>query len=138
MVRLRLGTHYRARDARDGIDYQASFDGGKTWATAGRAGGPTPGDCEYVTFEKVPAGAKGALVRFAGTSRNATGIFNFRIDADYREPAGGFRPVQVAYTWDEGGRPRRHAHTARRPNEVYTIRCEAAPAMKSLVVELAE
>src|SRR5207249_3719013 len=75
MVRLRFGAHYRARDARDGLDYQVSFDGGKTWATAGRAAGPTAGDCKYVTFDAVPAGARAALVRYAGTSRSATGIF---------------------------------------------------------------
>ena len=93
MVRLRFGSHYRARDAKDGLDYDVSFDGGKTWKTVDRAAGPTPGDCKYVVVSAVPAGTRQALVRFAGTSRNATGIFNFRIDADYREPRGGFRPV---------------------------------------------
>jgi hypothetical protein len=138
LVRLRFGAHYRARDARDGLDYLVSFDGGKTWKTAGRAAGPTPGDCKYVTFEGVPAGARAALVRFAGTSRSATGIFNFRIDADYREPRGGFRPVRVTYAWEEAGNPRRHAHVARQAREAYTIRCAARPVMKSLTVELAE
>lgn len=138
LVRLRFGAHYRARDARDGLDYLVSFDGGANWKTAGRAAGPTPGDCKYVTFEGVPAKARAALVRFAGTSRNATGIFNFRIDADYREPRGGFRPVKVTYAWEEAGRPKRHVHVARRPREAYTIRCDARPLMKSLTVELAE
>ena len=86
----------------------------------------------------MPAGARAALVRFAGTSRNATGIFNFRIDADYREPRGGFRPVKVTYAWEEAGRPRQHVHVARRAREAYTIRCAARPVMKSLTVELAE
>jgi hypothetical protein len=138
MVRLRFGTHFRARDARDGIDYEVSFDGGKTWKTVDRGAGPTAGDCKYVTFAGVPAGTREALVRFAATSRNATGIFAFRIDADYKEPAGGFRPVRVTYTWEESGRPKRHAHVARQPREAYTIRCEAKPVMKSIAVELAE
>jgi hypothetical protein len=138
LVRLRFGAHYRARDALDGLDYLVSFDDGKTWKTAGRAAGPTPGDCKYVTFEGVPAGARVALVRFAGTGRNATGIFNFRIDADYREPRGGFRPVKVTYKWEEAGKPKRHAHVARRPREAYTIRCATRAVMKSLTVELAE
>jgi hypothetical protein len=138
LVRLRFGAHYRARDARDGLDYLVSFDDGKTWKAAGRAAGPTPGDCKYVTFEDVPAGARAALVRFAGTSRNATGIFNFRIDADYREPRGGFRPVKVTYAWEEAGKARQHVHVARRAREAYTIRCAARPMMKSLTVALAE
>jgi hypothetical protein len=138
LVRLRFGAHYRARDARDGLDYHVSFDGGRTWRTVDRAAGPTPGDCKYVVCGDVPAGTRAALVRFAGTSRNATGIFNFRIDADYREPAGGFRPVKVTYTWEEDGRPREDVHVARSPRETYTIPCAGKPVMKALTLELAE
>jgi hypothetical protein len=138
MLRLRFGAHYRARDRRDGLDYEVSFDGGKTWKAAARAAGPTPGDCKYVTFGDVPAGTRAALVRFAGTSRNATGIFNFRIDADYREPHGGFRPVRMTYTWEEDGRPRQHIYLARTPQERYAIPCKGRPVMKSITLELAE
>jgi hypothetical protein len=138
LVRLRFGAHYRARDARDGLDYQVSFDGGKTWRTVGRAAGPTPGDCKYVVCGEVPAGIREALVRYAGTSRNATGLLNFRIDADYREPAGGFRPVKVTYTWEEDGRPKEDVHVARTPQETYTITCAAKPVMKAITLELAD
>jgi hypothetical protein len=138
LVRLRFGAHYRARDARDGLDYQVSFDQGNTWTTVDRAAGPTPGDCKYVVFGEVPAGTREALVRYAGTSRNATGILNFRIDADYREPFGGFRPVQVKYTWEEKGQAKQDIHVARKPHDTYTITCSNKPVMKSLVLELAE
>jgi len=138
MVRLRFGTMYRARDAKDGIDYLVSFDGGKSWKTAGRAAGPVQGNCVYVTFADVPAGTKEALVRFAATSRNATGIQNFRIDADYKEPQGGFRPVKVTYLWEEDGKPKQDVHVAKKPDETYTITCAAKPVMKSIVLELAE
>jgi hypothetical protein len=138
MVRVRFGTMYRARDAKDGIDYLVSFDGGKTWKTAGRAAGPVQGNCVYVTFSDVPAGTKEALVRFAGTSRNATGVQDFRIDADYREPQGGFRPVKVTYTWEEEGKAKQDVHVAKKPDETYTITCAAKPVMKSIVLELAE
>jgi hypothetical protein len=138
LLRLRFGAHYRARDAKDGIDYQVSFDGGKTWKTVDRASGPTAGDCNYVTFADVPTGMRSALVRFAGTSRNATGIFNFRIDADYTEPKGGFRPVKVTYNWDEGGEAMEHVHIARKASETYTIRCAGKPVMESIRLELAE
>jgi hypothetical protein len=138
MVRLRFGTMYRARDAKDGIDYLVSFDGGKSWKTAGRAAGPVQGHCVYVTFSDVPAGTKEALVRFAGTSRNATGIQNFRIDADYKEPQGGFRPVKVTYTWEEDGKAKQDVHVAKKPDETYAITCAAKPVMKSIVLELEE
>ncbi|HTU22556.1 MAG TPA: hypothetical protein VMG10_31245 [Gemmataceae bacterium] len=145
LVRLRFGAHYRARDAKDGLDYHVSFDGGKTWQSAGRAAGPTRAHCTYVVFTDVPAGRRQALVRYTGISRDAasakgdsTGIFNFRIDADYREPFGGFRPVRVTYMWEEDGHPKRDVHVARKPQETYTIRCVAKPIMKSIVLELAE
>jgi hypothetical protein len=138
LLRLRFGAHYRARDGRDGIDYLVSFDEGKTWPAAGRAAGPTPGHCTYVVFDKVPAGVRSARVKFAGTSRNATGILNFRIDADYQEPAGGFRPVKVVYRWEEGGKEREQVFVARKPQETWTVTCASKPVMKSYAVELAE
>ena len=138
LVRLRFGTHYRARDKRDGWDYDVSFDGGTTWKNAGRAEGPTPGHCTYVTYGDVPPGVREALVRFSGTSRNTTLIHDFRIDADYREPAGGFRPVKVTYRWEEDGTPREQVFVARKPQETWTIACAKKPLMKSIVLELAE
>jgi len=138
LVRLRFGAHYRARDARDGLDYLVSFDRGQSWQTVDRAAGPTAGDCRYTAFAEIPAGTREALVRYAGTSRNATGIFNFRIDADYHEPFGGFQPVQVKYIWEENGEPREHVHVVRQASESYPITCTAPPVMKSIVLELAE
>jgi hypothetical protein len=138
LVRLRFGAQYRARDPKDGIDYQVSFDRGRSWKTVDRAAGPTAGDCKYVVFADVPAGTRSALVRYSGTNRNATGIVNFRIDADYREPHGGFRPVKVTYAWDEDGQPKQDVHVARQPRETYTINCAGKPVMKSIVLELAE
>jgi len=138
LVRLRFGSCYRARDARDGIDYLVSCDGGKTWKTAGRAAGPTAGNCTYVVFSDLPPGTREALVRYSGTSRNATGLLNFRIDADYREPQGGFRPVKITYLWEEDGKAREDVHVARKPEEIWTVACGPAPVMKSIVLELAD
>ena len=88
-------------------------------------------------FTDVPPGTRSALVRWTGTRRNTTLIFMCRIDADYVEPQGGFRPVKVTYIWDEAGREKRNVHVAKTPNETYTITCAARPAMKRLIVELA-
>ena len=138
MVRLRFGCHYRARDAKDGWDMQVSFDGGKTFKTVDRAAGPFKGNCKYVTVSDIPAGTKEAVVKFSGQQRNTTCIFDFRIDADYKEPSGGFAPVKITYVWDEGGQEKRDVHVARKPDETYTIECAAKPTMKSLVVERAK
>lgn len=137
MTRLRFGTHYRARDKRDGWDYQVSFDAGKTFKTVERASGPTARDVKYTTFGEIPAGTRAAQVRFAGTNHgSATLIMGFRIDADYREPNGAFLPVKVTYLWEENGQPKQDVHVAKAAEDNYTIKCDSKPAMKSIVLEL--
>jgi hypothetical protein len=137
--RVRFGGHYRARDAREGWVLQVSFDDGKTFKDAGKMPGPAVGSCKYVTVEDVPARAKKALVRYQALPlRNTICIFDFRIDVDYAEPAGGFRPVKVTYVWEEGGAPKTDVHVAATPGETYKITCGKAPLMKSLILEVAE
>ncbi|MGD0092695.1 MAG: hypothetical protein ABSE73_22520 [Planctomycetota bacterium] len=138
LARLRFGCFYRARDAQDGWDYQVSFDEGKTFKTVDRAAGPCQGCCKYIVVSDVPPGTKSAQVRFSGQQRNTTCIFDLRIDADYKEPQGGFRPVKVTYLWAEGGAEKKDIHVAQKAEESYTINCAAKPTMKSLVVELAQ
>jgi hypothetical protein len=137
--RIRFGGHYRARDAREGWVLQVSFDDGKTFKDVGKMAGPAAGSCKYVTAEDVPAGTKKALVRYQSLPlRNTICMFDFRIDADYAEPAGGFRPVKVTYVWQEGGAAKTDVHVAATPSETYKITCGKDPLMKSLIVELAE
>jgi hypothetical protein len=137
--RVRFGGHYRARDAREGWVLQGSFDDGKTFKEAGKMPGPAVGSCKYVTVEDVPAGMRKALVRYQSLPlRNTICIFDFRIDVDYAEPSGGFRPVKVTYAWEEGGAPKTDVHVASTPSETYKITCGKAPLMKSLIVEVAE
>jgi len=139
MTRLRFGTHYRAREAKRGWDYEASFDGGKTFKTVDRAAGPTARDVKYTTVNDVPAGTRSAQVRFSGTSAgSATMIFGFRIDADYKEPHGGFAPVKVTYEYEEDGKPKTETRVMKSPNEAFTINCASRPLMKSITLELAE
>src|SRR5579862_2553899 len=139
MTRLRFGSFYRARDAKDGWDYQVSFDGGKTYKTIDHAAGLTGnGQCKYVTFAEIPPNTKEAFVRFAGQQRNTTMLSNFRIDADYKEPAGGFRPVKISYAWEEEGQPKQDVHIAKSAEDAYAIHCDKKPLMKSIVLELAE
>ena len=136
MTRLRFGSYYRARDAKAGWDYQVSFDG-KTYKTVDRASGPVANDCKYITVSDVPAGTKKAWVRYSGTTNNnATMINAFRIDADYREPHGGFAPVKITYNWEENGAAKQDVHVARSADDTYTIKCATKPTMKSIVLEL--
>ena len=139
MTRLTISTHYRARDTRGGWDVAVSFDGGKTFKKVSRCAGPTVFAGDYVEVKDVPAGTRSAVVRWAGTTGwNATAIFNHRIDADYRLPHGGFRPVRITYVWEEGGTQKRDEHVARAAAETYAIHCDAKPLMRSMELQLAE
>jgi len=138
MTRLRFGCHYRARDKTDGWDLQVSFDEGKSFKTVDHAMGPSGGNCKYVTFSDVPPGTKSALVRYSGQQRNTTGILDLRIDADYKEPQGGFSPVKVTYVWDENGSEKTDVHIAKTPEDKWRINCAQKPVMKSVIVERAK
>ena len=136
MTRLRMNGHYRARDARDRYDVQVSYDGGRTFVQVAEFAGPTAGSSRYFTVEGIPAGTKEARVKLVASQRNTTCLFDLRIDADYREPAGGFRPVKITYVWEENGVEKKDVHVARQASESYAIRCAAAPLMKTIVLEL--
>lgn len=138
MKRLRVFSHYRARDKDDGWTVDVSFDGAKTWVKAGRCDGPAVFDSRYFTVSDVPPGTKSALVRWTGAQRNALRLFNFRIDADYAQPNGGFRAVKVRYVWEEDGKEKTHEYVCRSPRETYIINCQGKPTMKSLTLSLAK
>ena len=140
LIRIRLDSFYRCRDLNGGDywDVEASFDNGNTWKKAGRLDKAQPGCSQYITISDVPAGLKEALVRFSGVQCNTTCMFGLRLDADYKEPCGGFRPVKISYTWDENGQEKKDVHIAKTPSEAYTITCGAKALVKSFTVELAE
>jgi hypothetical protein len=138
MTRLRFGGHYRLRDKRDQWDTQVSFDGGQTFKSLGAQTGPYQGICSYLTCADVPAGTREARVRWVGQERNTACIFLVRIDADYRQPHGGFQPIEITYLWEEGGVEKKDVHVARSAEETYQIACAAKPTMKSISLAWAE
>ena len=138
MTRIRAGAHWRARDRREGWSLQVSFDDGQTWAEMGKFGA-NAGCSSYFTYDKVPENTRKARIRYQSTRmRNTLCLFDVRMDADYLEPNGGFRPVKVTYIWEEDGERKENVHVARKPKEVYKITCAKHPIMKSLIVELAD
>jgi hypothetical protein len=107
----------------------------------------------------VPAATRQAQVRLAGKqprpaaelSHSAEGlspwaerkesnafIFDLRIDADYVEPAGGFKPVKIKYVWEEGDAVKSHVHVARSPSDTFKITCGPGAVVKSYSMELAQ
>jgi hypothetical protein len=137
IARLRLNVHYRAPAAADGYEVQVSVDGGRTFRTVARLGGPTRSTSRYLTVTGIPPLTREARIRFVGTGSAATCVFSMRLDADYEEPRGGFRPVKVTYLWEEGGTAKRHQRVMLEPQEQYVIRCGAGAVPLSFAVELA-
>lgn len=138
MTRLRMSLNYRARDARDSYNVEVSFDEGTTFKPLGKAQGPTTGNTVHFVFSEVPAGSKSAQIRLVAKQVNTTMVFAMRIDADYKQPNAGFRPVKITYNWEENGQAKQDVHVAKQKEETYTISCSAKPAMKSITLELAE
>ncbi len=138
MTRLRIGSHFRARDAKDGWKIEASFDGGKSFVPVTKLAGPTGGNSTYAVLEQVPAGVKSALVRLTGEQRNTTCMLGLRIDADYREPHGAAAPVRVTYAWEENAQLKQDVHVSKGESETYTIQCATKPLMKSITLERAD
>jgi hypothetical protein len=138
MTRLRISTVWRARDAKDGWQALVSFDDGKTFNPVpnGNLQGGTKGESRYLIVDSIPAGARQAKIKFAGTQRNTTCLFDLRIDADYKEPAGAFRPVKITYAWDESGQAKTHTHVAKSERETFGITAGAGAVAKSFAMEL--
>ncbi len=137
ITRVRMNLGYRLRDANDAYTIFVSFDNGKTFKQAARITGPTGGYTKYLTFSDVPSGARTALVKLEGKEVNTACLFALRIDVDYKEPAGGFRPVKITYVWAEDGQPKTNVHVATQPRETYEITCGPKTVVKSFALELA-
>ena len=137
MQRLRMNAFWRARDKRDGYEVELSFDGGKHFRQVAKLDGPTTGTSRYFIFADIPPGKKEVQLRLGGHEVNTAMLFGLRIDADYKQPFGGFRPVMITYKWEEDGKPQSNEHVATQPEETYTIHCGQKAVVKSFTVELA-
>lgn len=143
MRRLRVSDYFQSEGKDSVFLIDVSVDDGKTWESvdepdeADLGSGPPFYAGRYVIFNDLPAGTRSALVRYRGIGPSTVALQNARIDADYAEPHGGFRPVQVTYVWEEGGVEKRDVHVARSPTETWTIKVESPPVMQSLVLQLA-
>jgi hypothetical protein len=133
---LRLTAQVRVRDAADRVGLSASFDGGRSFEPIGEIVGPTPGITRTFRFDRVPAESRRVLVRFELSGRNTAGVFNFRLDADYRDPAAGFRPFVVTHRWREGGAEKRHEQRVERLPADWTITTAGEPETVSVAVEM--
>jgi hypothetical protein len=135
-----MGVFYRAVHPTDAWTIEASFDNAKTWSKITTLDGPNLGNSKYLTFDKVPANTRAALIRLSGNANYPETLFirDLRIDADYKEPHGGFTPVKITYAYEENGQPKTDIHIAKSPEDAYTIHCDTKPKMKSITLELVQ
>jgi len=138
ITRLRMSAGVRNWDDQSSWDLQVSFDGGKNFKAIGHVAPAKAGNSCHAVCTDVPANTRKALARFAGHKKGESILLAFRVDADYKEPQGGFAPVKITYTWDENGQENKDVRVVKQANESYSISCTAKPAMKSIVLELAE
>ncbi|MCL2640086.1 MAG: hypothetical protein FWD53_04505, partial [Phycisphaerales bacterium] len=149
ITRFRMNAHYRARDypaaytdpngrIRDVYRVDLSFDNGQTWKEATRLDRGQPAVSKYVEFSDVKPNSREMQVRFTGAQANTLCIFDMRLDADYKEPTGGFKPVKITYVWTENGQEKTHSHIATKPTDTWTIKCGPGTVAKSYTMELAK
>jgi len=140
MTRIRMNLHWRARDlkGKDGYEVQLSFDGGKTFKKVEDYGVAQPASNKYVTLGDIPPLTKQAQVKLIVRQRNTSCVFDMRMDADYKDPYGGFRPVKITYVWEENKETKQDVHVVKEAQETYTIKCGPKPLMKTISLELAD
>lgn len=146
ITRLRTNVDYRVREARDNWTQYVSYDKGQNWTLVENLPHPREtkerdkhDNSRYIVIDKdIPAGTKTAQLKWEGKSKNTCAIFDLAIYADYKQPNGGFRPVQITYVWTEDGKEMKDVHVAKSPNETYKINCATAPLMKTIIMELAK
>ena len=93
----------------------------------------------FTEIKDVPAGTKSVWVKHAGYGGgNGVMLFNQRIDAHYKLPSAGFRPVKITYVWEEGGIEKKDEHIAKQAADTYKIKLDGKPDMKSIIMELAD
>ena len=112
----------------------ASFDGGTTWTQTAKITGPTPATTRYFRFDKIPAGAKQALLKYELTGNNTVGIFSFRVDADYKDPraAKAFLPFRITHEWKENGQNKTFSQNVPKLPFTYGIKAGSDPEMVSV------
>ena len=100
--------------------------------------GPTPGTTRTFRAGDWPGGTRDVLVRFVLTGNGTIGLFNFRIDADYRDPlaANDPTPFRVVHRWREGAREREHVQEIATLPTSYAIEAGDDPEMISVTAEM--
>ena len=126
-----------------------SFDNGQTWTTDYTLDGSTrPWDIiKYVTVDQVPKGTRTALFKYTFVSKDPEakncGLFNVRMEADYRPAVEGFKPIEVTWTWKERQEDystvqRSHTQLVEKVPATYTINVGGVdhPEMESVQINL--
>jgi len=136
IARLRMNCCYRARDAKDKYDVSVACGSDSDFKLIETLAGPTLGNTKYFTYASIPPGTRQLKVKLSGKELMATCMFGLRMDVDYKQPNGGFMPVQITYVWEENGQTKSNEHIARSPADSYVIKCGPNTVCKSVSLEI--
>jgi hypothetical protein len=136
ILRLRMNCGYRARDAKDKYDVSVACGNESDFKPVETLNGPTSGNTKYFTYGSVPSGTRQLRVKLSGKEVMGTCMFGMRMDADYKQPNGGFMPVKITYVWEENGQTKTNEHVAKSPSDSYVIKCGANTVCKSVSLEI--
>jgi hypothetical protein len=138
IVRLRMNCGYRARDAKDEYEVSVACGNSTDFKHAETLAGPFGGNTKYFTVSSIPKGTRELKVKLTARQVMAVCMFGLRMDVDYKQPHGGFRPVKITYTWEENGQVKTNEHVVKSAAESYVIKCGPKTVCKSISLELAK
>ncbi|MFO7899399.1 MAG: discoidin domain-containing protein [Planctomycetota bacterium] len=138
---IRMASTMHIRKPGRHMTASVSFDGGDTWQEIGRQGYTKGRFVDYRTDHEtrdIPDGTRDVLLRYAFNG-DGTGLVNVVAHVGY-EPAGGFMPYDITYTWDEwqdgGWKPFEHHErvSGRYHKYVIPVGGSRPPRMKSVTI----
>jgi len=107
ITRIQYGGRLYNRAPKSHIDFLHSFDGGKTWErTYTLTNTAAPWDViRYETVEKIPAGTRSVLFKYALDSSEAgsaaCSLYAVRMEVNHRAEDTTFAPLDVTFRWRE-------------------------------------
>ena len=89
------------------IDFQHSFDGGKTWTRSySLTNTAQPWDViHYETLKAVPAGTRSVLFKYSlegsASGSDACSLYAVRMEVNHKPDEAAFHPIDVTFNWSE-------------------------------------
>ncbi len=107
ITRLNYGGRLYNRAPKSHIDFQHSFDGGKTWTRSySLKDTAQPWDViHYETIEAIPPGTRSVLCKYSlessASGTDACSLYAVRMEVNHKTDDAAFHPMDVTFNWSE-------------------------------------